>query len=76
MEIVDEEVPLAVIEDEEVPLAGLVDIFDEDVPLSGLPKTGDSSPSTKGLLGIMMMSFLGSVGLFAGKRKDKSEKQK
>ncbi len=63
------------IEDDDVPLSklprkrgGLIDIFDEDVPLAGLPKTGDSAPSTKGLLGVMVMSFLGSVGLMKRKK--------
>ena len=46
----------------------MIDIFDEDVPLAGLPKTGDSAPSTKGLLGVMVMSFLGSVGLMKRKK--------
>lgn len=46
-----------------------VEIFDEDVPLAGLPKMGDAGTSTTGLLGTMMMSFLGIVGL-AKRRKD------
>ena len=80
--IVEEEVPLAVIEDEDVPLArlprrgrgDLIDIFDEDVPLAGLPKTGDYAPSTKSLLGVMAMSFLGAVGLVRKKKNPDSKK--
>ena len=65
--IVDEEVPLAVFEEEE---DELIEISENDVPLSALPKTGDSSLSTKSLLGLMAISFLGVVGI---RRKQKEE---
>ena len=70
--------PLTVIEEEDVPLSrtpirgGYVDIFDEEVPLAAMPKTGDSALSDKGLLGVMVMSFLGAVGLMKNRKKDEN----
>ena len=62
VEIPEEEVPLAVISDEEVPLAMLPSeevqvpvISKEEVPLVGLPKTGDSSKNR-----FWLMLFAGS----------------
>lgn len=46
------------------------EILDEDVPLFGLPKTGDTSASAAGLLGLMLMSLLGAVGITRKRRKE------
>lgn len=62
----DEEVPLAVIDQDDLLSTT---IFDEDVPLAGLPGTGDASASAGGLLGTMVMSFLGGVGILKKKKK-------
>ena len=62
----DEEVPLAVIEQDD-DLSTM--IFDEAVPLAGLPGTGDASASAGGLLGTLVMSFFGGVGIIK-KRKN------
>lgn len=81
VDIPDEEVPLISIDPEAVPLANLPNepvedtplvILDEDVPLAGLAKTGDRSIPIGALVGLMLVSLLGVLGV-AKKRKDEEE---
>lgn len=76
--IPQEEVPLANIDPENVPLAMMPSenptetmvIDDESVPLFGLPKTGDRSASTGALLGVMLLSLMAACGIHMKKRKE------
>ncbi len=71
--------PTSFIPDADVPLGGadggdgdsLTEILDEDVPLYGLPKTGDTSASTAGILGLMLMSLLGAAGIMKKRKEEK-----
>ncbi len=47
-------------------------IMDEDVPLVGLAKTGDRSIPIGALVGLMLVSLLGALGV-AKKRKEDGE---
>ncbi len=71
------------IDPETVPLAALpedvskivsdgITIPDEEVPLFGLPKTGDTSIPMGALVGMMLISLLGTFGI-AKKRKEDGE---
>lgn len=76
--IPQEEVPLANIDPENVPLAMMPSenptetmvIDDESVPLFGLPKTGDRSASTGALLGVVLLSLMAACGIHMKKRKE------
>ena len=77
----DEDVPLVNINPEDVPLANLpnepvaqapLEILDEDVPLVGLAKTGDRSVPIGVLVGLMMVSLLGALGVSRKRKEDEN----
>lgn len=77
----DEDVPLVNINPEDVPLANIpnepvaqapLEILDEDVPLVGLAKTGDRSVPIGVLVGLMMVSLLGALGVSRKRKEDEN----
>ena len=64
VDILDEDVPLAVIDEDDI-----ADIADEDIPLSDNPQTGDTA--TTAWLGTAVAAVTGLFG--AGKSKKKKD---